>query len=164
MFDVCLGLLPSTASSESTSAPPGREKRMAKRQKSKFNNSTRASDDELAALQSICKKNDILSNKTASELNSSVMTNLQNQRDCKRTLITEFASNLVGGKTEAKERIKNMKRSRESTDENDNGDFPSLSQISQYSTIMEIIECDDNITELENERKKTRALLKKASI
>ena len=71
-------------------------------------------------------KNDIISLKSCSELNSTTIRDLQNQRDRKRTLTAEFVNHIdsSSARQEAKERIANYKLWKRSDDSEGDDDIP----------------------------------------
>jgi hypothetical protein len=83
----------------------------------------RVSAEENAVFESMSANNNIISLKSCSELSSTTIREIQNQRDRKRTLTTELANHIgsAGARQDAKERIaayKLLKRS----DDSDSGD------------------------------------------
>ena len=99
------------------------------------------------------EKNNVIAHKSASELYSATIRDIQVQRDQKRSLITELSVN-VGSMKEAKARIAKFKMATDDDDdENQHAD-------SQESHIAEILECDTFIAEYESHRCEHRKLLK----
>ena len=106
-------------------------------------------------------KNNIISLKSCSELSSTMIRELQNQRDRKRTLTTELANHIgsSGARKEAKERIavyRLLKRSDNSDCDNDNNPYVD----SQESLIVSIVKCNTFISKYESQHCSQKKLLK----
>ena len=85
----------------------------------------RVSTEENAVFESMSAKNNIISLKSCSELSSTTIRELQNQRDRKRTLTTELENHIgsASARQDAKERIvayRLLKRSDDSDGDDDN--------------------------------------------
>jgi len=100
------------------------------------------------------EKNNIIAQKSASELYSATIRDIQVQRDRKRSLTNELAAN-VGSMKEAKARIARVKMACDDDDDDQNQQCDS-----QESHIAEILECDTFIAEYESHRCEHRKLLK----
>ena len=101
------------------------------------------------------EKNNIIAHKSASELYSATIRDIQVQRDRKRSLMTEVAVN-VGSIKEAKARIARFKMATDDDDDDDENQHAD----SQESHIAEILECDTFIAEYESHRCEHKKLLK----
>ena len=117
--------------------------------------------EENAVFASMSAKNNIISLKSCSELSSTTIRELQNQRDRKRTLTTELSNHIgsSGARKEAKERIaayRLLKRSDNSEGEDDDNPYVD----SQESLIVSIVECNTFISEYESQHRNQKKLLK----
>jgi len=117
------------------------------------------SAEENAVFKSMSAKNDIISLKSCSELNSTTIRDLQNQRDRKRTLTAEFVNHIdsSSARQEAKERIANYKLWKRSDDSEGDDDIPY--DESQESLIASIVECETFISEYESQHRDQKKLL-----
>ena len=118
------------------------------------------SAEENAVFESMSAKNNIISLKSCSELSSTAIRELQNQRDRKRTLTTELANHIgsAGARQDAKERIaayRLLKRSDDSDGDNDN---PYVD--SQESLIVSIVDFETFISNYESQHRNQKKLLK----
>ena len=174
-FDTCMGFLPSDTFSESTLGPPRRQSRGhpsrgggggGGRYKARGGGGgggrkkDRVSAEENAVFESMRANNNIISLKSCSELSSTAIRELQNQRDRKRTLTTELANHIgsAGARQDAKERIaayRLLKRSDDSDGDNDN---PYVD--SQESLIVSIVDFETFISNYESQHRDQKKLLK----
>ena len=174
LFDRCLSLLPSDAFSESTSGAPimkqkkcntaGGKGRVSGRGGGGGGRKSRSTvGEESAALSSISVKNVILAHKTATDLNTTTMKEIQEQQRFKRELGKELADYCGGGrtgKTEAKERISQYKKQNGYEDAMESDFEPDENYVeSQESLIEELISCDHNIKELKVQKLDNKKLV-----
>ena len=119
------------------------------------------SAEKNAVFVSMSAKNNIISLKSCSELSSTMIRELQNQCDRKRTLTTELANHIgsSGARKEAKERIaayRLLKRSDDSDGDDDKNPYVG----SHESLIVSIVECKTFISKYESQHRDQKKLSK----
>ena len=171
ILDTCLSYLPSDVFSESTSGaprPPAPKKGGGRYQQPGGKGGSSKTSVEAGmqsqVLASVSAKNAVQAHATAAQLVAATMNNKQSQLDRKHMLMKEFFDDLGGGSTGrsmAKERIERYKKkmAKEVAADDVDDDDGSMEPDSQESLIVSILECDDNIGNLDSIHVQQKELL-----
>lgn len=170
ILDTCLSYLPCDVFSESTSGaprPPAPKKGGGRYQRPGGKGGSQTSVEagmQSRVLASVSAKNAVQAHATAAQLVAATMNNKQSQRDRKRMLMKEFSDDLGGGsdgRSMARERIERYKKrmAKEVAADDLDDDDGSMGPDSQETLIESILECDDNICNLDSIHVQQKELL-----